>query len=450
MNDDHSERRIYRKSPGRQYGYDYDPLRSQPLNGTTQSGRLSGTSPRSEPLSGKDTGSISGRQTTGPLVPRPDPRRARQLLRQQIIATKSKTGTSEDTGQIDPDIHADLQDMELEDEVQTLRKRTPARVEGSRFLHPARPYNDYEVYPVQARHPSRIVEDPLEQRVPFDDELDLLDPDILYDHEADPLEGRVGRPDPARVPAVRRDYLPEVTDRGRRRGFAPQDDIDDEEEVEQREKPKKKKRGLFSRRKLIVGALVVGGGAVAAYEFGPKIPQALESAGSNVEHQIQDAFNRGVAAGGEAVRKELINGLDTLEGVSLEGAIGAAHLTRVAYDVFVSPIVTLASTIADDFLLALLNALIKARSWLAQINADNATLLALTNILKNWSDQAHNMPKKLQTITETDLDGAQAYLLALQRKIQAEQAILNGQATPTPNASAIPKASTTPGASSTP
>jgi len=88
------------------------------------------------------------------------------------------------------------------------------------------------------------------------------------------------------------------------------------------------------------------------------------------------------------VRKELINGLDTLEGVSLEGAISAAKLTRTAYDVFVSPIVTLASTIADDFLLALLKALITARKWLAQINADNATLLALTNILQSWSDQA--------------------------------------------------------------
>jgi hypothetical protein len=49
------------------------------------------------------------------------------------------------------------------------------------------------------------------------------------------------------------------------------------------------------------------------------------------------------------------------------------------------------------------------------------------------------MPKKLQTITETDLDGAQAYLRALQRKIQEEQAKLNGQQiTPTPKASSTP------------
>ena len=129
-----------------------------------------------------------------------------------------------------------------------------------------------------------------------------------------------------------------------------------------------------------------------------------------------------------------------MEGVSLEAAIGAARLTRVAYDVFVSPLVTLAATVADDFLSITLAALTKARSWLQQINADNATLAALQAVLKNWVDQVHTMPKKLQTITETDLDGAQAYLRALQRKIQEEQAKLNGQSTTkTPGSTSTPK-----------
>jgi hypothetical protein len=437
MNDDRSEKKIYRRSPGRQYGYDYDPLRSQPStgNGSMPSGRLSGTSaPRSEPLTGKDTGIIGGRQTTGPLSPHPNPRRTRQLLRQQIIATKSKTGTSEDTGQIDPDINIDVEPAE-EEEITYARPRARA--------FSRRPSS----YPAQPRRPTRIEEE-VEPPLPFDDELDLLDPDLLYEDESDPLVNRIGRPNSVRLPVVPRDNLPDTTGHGSRRGISTSEDIDYEEE-EAPAKPKKKK-GFLSRRKLIVGAVVVGGGAIAAYELGPKIPQALQNAGANIEHQLQDAFNRGVAAGGEAVRKELINGLDTLEGVSLEGAIGAAKLTRTAYDVFVSPIVTLASTIADDFLLALLKALITARKWLAQINADNATLLALTNILQSWADQAKNMPKKLQTITQTDLDGAQTYLHGLQQKIQAEQAKLNGQTTPTPHASVTPRPSTTPGTTTTP
>ena len=436
MNDDRSEKKIYRRSPGRQYGYEYDPLRSQPSTGndSTPSGRLSGTSaPRSEPLTGKDTGIIGGRQTTGPLSPRPDPRRTRQLLRQQIIATKSKTGASEDTGQMDPDINIDMQP----DEEEEITYAPPL----------ARTFSRRPAYPLRPRRPAHIEED-VEPPLLFDDELDRLDPDLLYDDEADPLVNRIGRPDSMRLPVVPRDNLPDTTGRGSRRGISTSEDTDYEEE----EAPakQKKKKGFLSRRKLIIGAVVVGGGAVAAYELGPKIPQALQTAGTNIEHQLQDAFNRGVAAGGEAVRKELINGLDTLEGVSLEGAIGAAKLTRTAYDVFVSPIVTLASTIADDFLLALLNALIKARKWLAQINADNATLLALTNILQNWTDQVKNMPKKLQTITQTDLDGAQTYLHGLQKKIQEEQAKLNGQATPTPNVPVTPRPSTTPGSTTTP
>src|SRR6202035_3750071 len=122
----------------------------------------------------------------------------------------------------------------------------------------------------------------------------------------------IGWPDSMRLPVVLRDNLPDTTRSGRRCGISTSEDSDYEEE-EALAKPKKKK-GFLSRRKLIVGAVVVGGGAIAAYELGPKIPQALQNAGTNIEHQLQDAFNRGVAAGGEAVRKELINGLDTLEG----------------------------------------------------------------------------------------------------------------------------------------
>ena len=67
-------------------------------------------------------------------------------------------------------------------------------------------------------------------------------------------------------------------------------------------------------------------------------------------------------------------------------------------------------------------------------------VVALQAVLQSWVNQVQNMPKKLQTITDTDLDGAQAYLRALQRKIQEEQAKLNGQGTtPTPAPTSRPK-----------
>lgn len=417
MNEDRSGKRTYRRSPGREYGYEYDPLHSNPLSGNGQSGRSS-VSPQSEPLMGKmkNAGTSSSTRSSGVLSPRPDPRRTRQLLRQNILATKARNGAAADTGHIDPEIRLNSYSPDT------------SRPQGGGQAPQSRRY----VEPVEHLEPPAM---------PYEDELEYLDPDAGYDEEIDPLAGRVGYPIAQREP--------EILLNGRRGSNGSRSmplaepDIEEEEE-DQRGRKKKKKKGLLSRRKLIVGAVLVGGGAAAAYEFGPKIPALLESAASNVEHQVQDAFNRGFAAGGTAVRKELINGLDTLEGVSLEGAVAAANLTRTAYDVFVSPIVTLASTIAGDFLSALLNALIKARGWLQQINADNATLVALTNILQSWVNQVNTMPKKLQTITDTDLDGAQAYLRNLQRTIQQQQAILNGQVTPTPTISHTPSTTTSP------
>lgn len=425
---DHSERRLYRKSPGRQYGYDYDPLRSQSLTGNGQQGR-SDASVQSESWSAREeTGNRNSRQTSGPLAPRPNPRRTRQLIRQNIIASKSKSAPFVDTGQLDPEprghyAHPGEDQGIYEDEVDT-----------TLYTH-RRPRSTQLVPPPRERYSD--VDEEYEEAPWADEELEYRDPDQEYDYEGDPLAPRLPYTESPRARSSDLRVYPETPERARGRNAPLEYDEDEQDQVKAGHKNKKKK---ISRRKLLLGAAVVGGTAVAGYELIPRMPQALEQAGTNIEHQLQDAFNKGLAAGGEAVRREFINSLDTLEGVTLEGAIGAARLTRIAYDVFVSPLVTLAATVADDFLSVTLAAIIKARSWLAQINADNATLAALQAVLQNWVDQAHNMPKKLQTITETDLDGAQAYLRGLQRKLQEEQAKLNAQSTtPTPAPTSTPK-----------
>ncbi len=421
MIEDRPERRMYRKSPGRQYGYEYDPLRSQSLNRYGQQGQ-SDASVQSESWNDHDeTDNRSNRRTSGPLAPRPNPRRTRQLLRQNIIASKSKSALLDDTGQLDPELRGRYafpgEDQEEVYESEVDRPRYPRT---SQLLSPP---------PEQYSEDEEFDEEQL-----ADEQLQYVDPDVDYDEYEDyndPLANRLPYTESPRARSTALRVQPEIPLRGRRSSTPLDYDVAEQEDAPARRKEKKKK-GL-SRRKLLIGAVAVGGGAIAAYELAPHLPQALEQAGTNIEHQIQDAFNRGLAAGGEAVRKELINSLDTLEGVSLDAAIGAARLTRIAYDVFVSPLVTLAATIADDFLSALLGALTQARKWLGSINADNATLAALQAVLQSWVNQVQNMPKKLQTITETDLDGAQAYLRALQRKIQEEQAKLNGQGTtPTP------------------
>jgi hypothetical protein len=437
---DRSERRLYRKSPGRQYGYDYNPLHSQSLNGDEQQ-RRPYASVQSESWSMREeTSGRTARNTSGPLTSRPNPRRTRQLLRQNIIASKSKSVPLDDTGQLDPELRGRYAHQDEDQEVYE------SEVDSTLYTN-RHPRSAQLVPPAQERYID--VEEDYDEYSEYDDdqwedeEPQYIDPDLGYDYEReeDPHVHRLPYTESPRAKSAGLRVQPETSERGRR-GSTPLDyDYDADEQDHIATERKKKKKGI-SRRKLLVGAAVVGvgGTAIAAYELAPKIPQALEQAGTNIEHQLQDAFNKGVAAGEEAVRKEFINALDTLEGVTLEGAIGAAKLTRVAYDVFVSPLVTLAATVADDFLSVTLGAIIKARSWLAQINADNATLAALQAVLQNWVNQAHNMPKKLKTITETDLDGAQAYLRALRRKIKEEQAKLNGQSTaPTPAPTSTPK-----------
>jgi hypothetical protein len=429
MIEDRPERRMYRKSPGRQYGYQYDPLQSQSLSRYGQQGR-SDASVQSESWDGHDeTGSRSNRRTSGLLAPRPNPRRTRQLLRQNIIASKSKSALLDDTGQLDPELRGRY----------ALPDEDPGIYESE--VDPTLYSNRYpRTSQLLSPPPEQYIEEEFDEEQLAGAELQYMDPDPGYDEyeDYDPLANRLPYTESPRARSTALRAQPEIPERGRRYSAPLDYDVEEQEEVPARRKQKKKK-GL-SRRKLLIGAVAVGGGAVAAYELVPHLPQALEQAGTNIEHQLQDAFNKGLAAGGEAVRKELINSLDTLEGVSLDAAIGAARLTRVAYDVFVSPLVTLAATIADDFLSALLGALTTARRWLNSIQADNATLAALQAVLQSWVNQIQNMPKKLQTITDTDLDGAQAYLRALQRKIQAEQAKLNGQGTtPTPAPTAKPK-----------
>jgi len=441
MTKDRFERKAYRRSPGRQYGYDYDPLR----NDTSQN-------ERGETSQAGDQWSSNGgaaNHSSGPLAPRPNPRRTRQLLRQNIIASKYRSATlnEEDIeqGYDELDDHAQ---QYTDEEGYTYEESDDGPPYGSRYHArdgAAPTANSRRLSPRPAQAQRQYIETTGDEEPGEWNEFDFVDPDIGYE---DPLDRRVGysqslaprspaavrrAPEPRRVPEPRR-AVPEDYD------YEDEEDIDARPPRAVRRKLKKKR---LTRRKLLVGLGVVAVGGVAAYELGPKVPQAIHDASVNIEHQVEDAYNKGLAAGAAAVRKELITGLDTLEGISLTGAINAAKLTRVAYDAFVSPLITLAATITGDFLSVALRSLIQGRGWLARINQDNDTLAALQTVLETWVKQVNNVPKEWKTIASSDLDAAQAYLRALQRKIQDEQAKLNAPPT-TGTPSSAPKPTGTP------
>src|SRR5947208_5363952 len=210
MTKDRFERRTYRKSPGRQYGYDYDPLRSQKRSGTSQSGRLN-DSPAGDPW--PSNGDITNRGSSRPgllLAQRPDPRRTRQLLRQNILASKShSTPLHEDeTEQPDdvmlppttthsrPPLTGDEQSEYEEHEDSTLfRNRYRAR--NNRPAQPSIP------------EPQQYEEiEGVEEEGEWND-FDFVDPDVGYE---DPLDRRLAYP---QAPSLK-SPAPRISTRARR------------------------------------------------------------------------------------------------------------------------------------------------------------------------------------------------------------------------------------------
>jgi len=426
MTKDRSERRVYRKSPGRQYGYDYNPLRGQSQNGRSRASVPGERHAMYEDSPGRGTSRSGGAYSESGLAPRPDPRRTRQLMRQSILASKAKAALY---GEQEDELHYQ-EGLTSEDQHEYEEQQDHVHYgnRGPESNHPARPRTASPVLYRPAHLDGEAEEGEWE-------ELGYVDPGSGID----PLEQRRNYAEPlARRPAGRRaapryNALPE--------GYSADGYDEARDQPRVRGTTRKKK---VSRRRLLfgLGAIAAGGAAVVIYEA-PKIPQVVNNARVNIEHQLEDAFNKGFDSGAETVRKEFITALEDLEGVSLDAAISAAKLTRVAYDVFVSPVVKFLANIAGDFLSVTLQALISGRHWLGNIGQDNNTLAALQSVLESWNQGAQQMPKQIQAVADADLDGAQSYLRALKRKIAAEQAALNGQSTtPTPAASSTPRPTT--------
>jgi hypothetical protein len=447
MPEDHLERKTYRKSPGRQYGYEYDPLQSR--NGRSQNGS---TASRSGVL----------------LSQRPDPRRTRQLLRQSIIASR----------RLDDETVEEAQ-PELQEPIITVDRSRPSRrihhspsedlrpstkhIARTRFV----PMHDEdeplpprygtksnrgnasaEAYLPTTRelmHEAEVVQEawPRQQRERYvdpdmgideDEELDYLEQED-YGYTA-PSQTRSDRADvPLRASSQLRPrhattrHLPEEL---------PEEDLDEDYIYDEDEGLPSGlhvvKEPSSSRRKFLIGAGVVAAGGAGvgllASQPGPKtiIPQVA----NNVDKQVKEATDQ--------AKRELLASLDTIENFTLQGAIDAARLTRTAYDVFVSPIIKFGAAVTSDFLRGMLNAFKFARNALRGINQDNTTLAAIEKVLQSWVDQAQNLPKQLDAITDTDLDGAQAYLRALKQKIEDQKKELGNPPTNTQgNPSSTPK-----------
>ena len=171
--------------------------------------------------------------------------------------------------------------------------------------------------------------------------------------------------------------------------------------------------GKIARRALLAGVGI--GACVAGVELAPT---ALKKMGEFTQAEIQDAFSAGVDNG----RKALLDELSQIEGLTIDGAIGAAELTRLAVKFIVLPLTRLVSTIEGGALDVLHNALQSAKENLSKINVHISQLDGLEDMVGQWRDNVNQLPVTLDKYANADIDSAESYLKALQKKIAQEKA----------------------------
>ena len=171
--------------------------------------------------------------------------------------------------------------------------------------------------------------------------------------------------------------------------------------------------GKIARRALLAGVGI--GACVAGVELAPA---ALKKVGEFTQAEVQDAFSAGVDNG----RKAMLEELSQIEGLTIDGAIGAAELTRLAVKFIVLPLTRLVSTIEGGALDVLHNALQSAKENLAKINVHISQLDGLEDMVGQWRDNVNQLPVTLDKYANADIDSAESYLKALQKKIAQEKA----------------------------
>jgi hypothetical protein len=170
--------------------------------------------------------------------------------------------------------------------------------------------------------------------------------------------------------------------------------------------------GKIARRALLAGLGV--GACVAGVELAPI---ALKKAGEFTQAEVQNAFSAGVDSGRKAVLEEL----SQVEGLTIDGAIATAELTRLAVKYIVLPLSQLTSTIEGGALDILYKAIQSAKENLAKINVHISQLDGIETMVGTWRDNVNQLPATLDKYTTADIDSAEAYLKALQKKIAQEK-----------------------------
>jgi hypothetical protein len=182
--------------------------------------------------------------------------------------------------------------------------------------------------------------------------------------------------------------------------------------------------GKVARRVLLAAAGVGLCGAGVALT-----PYALQKAEQYTQAQVEAE----IAAAVSNARQQLLNELGQLEGVSIDVAIEVATLTKLAVKYIVGPVASLLVAIGEgalDVLISALNLVLNGLHFIPGSSQVAAPLKKLRDTLMTWKANLALVPQELTNFATWDIDGAEAYLMSLKKKIAEEQ-----NATPTPTVS---------------
>lgn len=150
------------------------------------------------------------------------------------------------------------------------------------------------------------------------------------------------------------------------------------------------KGSRFPRRALITTAAAAGVGAVVV-----AAPRVIPY----VEHRAEQAT------------------LGELEGVSIDAALEAAQITRVAVQVIVVPVARLVATLGSDALDLVLGTLALAHNALALIHVSTETIDQLHAVVTSWKAGITALPIALNAYTTADITSAETYLRAIKKNM---------------------------------
>jgi len=158
-----------------------------------------------------------------------------------------------------------------------------------------------------------------------------------------------------------------------------------------------RKASRVSRRGLVTVAIAAGACAAGAAAAPKLVPLAEEE-----------------------IKTAALAELKELEGISLDAAIEAAELTRLAVSVIVLPVAQLVAFLGSGALALVIGALNAAHGALSFLHLSTDTVDALRTVVESWQAGLSSLPIALSAYTTADINSAEAYLRAL-KKVVAQQ-----------------------------